>query len=424
MSRPARLLGQSALVVRAFLRRSRSRSASALLVAVCSSGAGLFIASAVARCSSVDETGRFAIAAGTVALATQVIRSAVADGLIAAAPDGAGLRRTGRASALGLGCAALIGVVAVVLRSEYLAVAAAGVHGLAVREVVRAVLVSRGSAWTAVSAEGAWLLSATIAFAGTVSGTWDAFAAFAIWVASGAVIGYVAAATQRFRLVPSWSSTPVPTGRSLAFAGDTLIGSGVVQLVTWSATVIGGLSVAAALRGAGTLAGPVTVCLAAARSLLIPRTASRLGPPRGTSALFRDTVGLCAVAAPGLAFLAFFPDRAGSELLGPTWEPVRTILPLTAIELLFQVVAVVPESAHRALGAGRRIVVIRAVLSVVRVAVMTAVVPFGLHAIALAAAAVTAANAVAWWCHLILLHRPPTIHSTATAHAPTPSGRP
>ena len=382
----------------------RSRAIAALVVAACASVGGLLVAVAVARTSTVDETGRFGVAVAALVLVTSLVRSAVADPLIATDQRDA-LAELGRASWMGVAGALVVVVAGALLGSEYLLLGGIAVHGLAVRDCVRAVLVARGRSRLAVRVEVTWMLITAVGAGGAIVGIWSGPVAFAVWSGSGAFLGYVVAALTGTRIRPDWRATPIPDRRSIAFSGDTLIGTGVAQLVTWIAAAIGGLGVAAALRGAGTLAGPVTVGLTAARAVLIPRCVSGLGAGRGLRPLIADSARMCLLALPALALLSFLPEHIGRSLLGATWPLVAPILPLTAIELLFQLVAAVPEAGHRALGAGRRIVLMRCVTALIRIPVVVAVAPHGLHAVVLAAAAITAVGAGLQWTSLAQLCR-------------------
>ncbi|MFZ6991404.1 hypothetical protein ACO0E1_05895 [Curtobacterium sp. RRHDQ66] len=389
----------------AIVTRMRGRAVPALATSACTSAAGLLVAVAVARSSTVEETGRFGVAAAATLLVAALARSAVTDPLVVDGQRPDRLRRLGRASLIGLIGALVIAVAAVALRSEFLAVGALAVHGLTLRECVRAVHTARGRARSAVLIEAMLVGAGGIALTGTLLGLWGGVVAFGIWALAGATLGYVAVVRGGFAMSPKWSSTPVPTELSLSYAGDTLVGSGVVQLVTWVATAIGGLSIAAALRGAGTLAGPVTVTLTAARSVLIPRAVAHLQTGAGVPRLALDTVFLCAASLPLLAALAVVPEPIGSALLGATWPFVAPVLALTAAELLFQLVAAVPEAAHRALGRGRRVLALRIGGAVVRVPVVVLAAPHGIVAVVLSAAVITLCNAIAWWASLALLER-------------------
>ena len=161
-----------------------------------------------------------------------------------------------------------------------------------------------------------------------------------------------------------------------------------------------------ALRGPGTLARPVTVGLSAARAVLIPRTLRHLESTGGVRGLVVDTALMTALAMPALTALSFIPDPIGRALLGDTWRLVAPILPLTALELLFQLFAAVPESAHRALGRGGRIVAVRSGSAVVRIPVVVLAALSGLDAVVAAAAVVTMLSATAWWVSLATLSRP------------------
>ncbi|WP_181431177.1 hypothetical protein [Curtobacterium sp. MCBD17_021] len=374
-----------------------------------SSISGLLVAVAVARTSTVAGTGRFGIAVAALLLVAALARSAVTDPLIAdATRRPADTRLLGRASAVGLVGAVVLLAAGLTTSSAYLVIGALTVHGLTMRECVRAVLVATGSARTAVVLEGSWSAASALAFVGSLAGTWSGVDAFTIWAVSGAALGYAGTLRTHSDVLPVWSRTPVPSARSIAFASDTLIGSGVVQLVTWVATAVAGLSVAAALRGAGTLAGPVTVALSAARSLLIPRSVHHLGSNSPLRRFTADAALMAALALPALVALACVPDEIGSTLLGATWDLVDPILPLTAVELLFQLVAAVPESAHRALGVGRRILTVRCVTAVLRLPTVVAAAPLGIGVVVAVAAVITGLSAVAWWWSLATLLRPST----------------
>lgn len=389
------------------VRALRGRAVSALAASALTSASGLLVAVAVARTSTVDDTGRFGIAMAALLLVTALTRSAVTDPLVADATGGRhATRMLGRASAMGLAGATVLLTVGLVTSSVHLVIGALAVHGLTMRECVRAVLLAAGTARTAVALDAVLAAASAVAFGGTACAAWDGHVAFAIWAASGATIGYVAAVATRSDTRPVWSRTPVPGSRSVAYAADTLVGSGVVQLVTWIATAIGGLTVAAALRGAGTLAGPVTVVLSAARAVLIPRSVRHLGTDDALRRCALDAALLGGLALPVLGLLAAVPDTVGSAMLGDTWPVVRPILPVTAVELLFQLVAAVPEATHRALGVSRRILAVRCATAVVRIPAVTAAAPFGVGAVVTAAAVVTVLGAVAWWWSLATLARP------------------
>ncbi|WP_420363618.1 hypothetical protein AABM26_04570 [Curtobacterium aetherium] len=390
-------------------RVARGRAGTSLAVSALASSSGLLVAVAVARTSSVEDTGRFAIVMTALLLTTAIARSAVTDALVAgAARRPQDCRMLGRASAIGMFCGLALLAIGLVTESTYLITGALAVHGLTMRECIRGVLVAVGSARTAVVLEGAWSAINGLAFVGTLTGTWDGTVAFAVWASSGALLGYVAAVLTASDTRPSWSGTPVPSARSVAFAADTLIGSGVVQLVTWIATAIGGLPVAAALRGAGTLAGPVTTALTAARAVLIPRSGRSLASSDGLRRSAVDAASMVGLAVPALVALAFVPDRVGDALLGDTWVLVGPILPLTALDLLFQLVAAVPEAAHRALGLGRRILTVRCSTAVVRLPAVIIAAPHGIGAVVSVAATVTVLGAIAWWWSLATLGRPST----------------
>lgn len=378
-------------------RLLRGRASGAFLTSGLASVSGLVVAVAVARTSTVSETGRFGIAVSAILLLGAVARSGAVDPVVVLARRPEDLRSLARASCIGLVGAVAVAVAAFALDSTWLAVSALASHGMVLRESIRAAQLARGSVSRVAVTEAVWAVSAVVASAGAITGLWSALSAFAAWSAAGAFLGYLSAALHRVDIVPSWRRSPVPTRRSASFMGDTLIGSGSVQASVWIATALGGLVIAGGVRGAGTLAGPVTVVLTAVRAVLIPRAVGHLSAPDGLSRLARDTVWMAVCVLPFLAFLAFLPDGVGAALLGDTWEVVAPVMPLVAMELLFQLIAAPAEAAHRVTASERRILSIRAVLATVRITTTLVAAPFGLGAVMVAALATTAVGAGTQW---------------------------
>lgn len=383
----------------------RSRAAGSLLITCLTSASGLVIAVAVARSSTVADTGRFGIAASVLLLLGAVARSGGVDPLVVLARRPEDIRSLGRASCIALVGAAIIAIAATALALPWLGVVAVAAHGAVLRECVRAAQIARGRVRLVALIELGTTVGAGIAATGALCGAWDAFTAFTVWAVVGSTLGYASAVVHRSDVAPVWKRSPMNAWRSASFMGDTLIGSGTVQASTWIATAVGGLPIAAGTRGAGTLAGPVTVVLTAIRSVLLPRAVAHSAAPDGLRRLVRDTLGMTALAAPFLVLLALFPDRVGESLLGETWSIVHPVMPLVAFELLLQVAAAPAEALHRVSASDRRILAIRATLAAVRVASVALVAPFGLGAVLGAALGTTATGAVVQWCSVAALYR-------------------
>lgn len=387
------------------LRVLRSRAVAALLITGCTSTSGLVIAVSVARTSTVTTTGQFGIAASVLLLLGALARSGGIDPLVVVARSHEDVRHLGRASSIALAGAVLIAVAAVVLGSSWLVVVAVAAHGVVLRECVRAAAVARGRTRRVAVIEFAATVVSVLAAAGALCGMWTAFAAFTASSLIGSVIGYVSVALHRADIMPAWKRFPVGSRRSASFIGDTLIGSGTVQASTWLAASVGGLVIAGGIRGAGTLAGPVTVALTAIRSVLLPRAVAHASAPNGLRRLAHDTLGMAALAAPFVAVLAFFPSELGRALLGGTWRFVAPVTALVASELLLQVVAAPAEAAHRVSASDRRILSIRATLAAVRLVGVFVAAPHGLGAVLAAALLTTALGAIVQWSSLVGLRR-------------------
>lgn len=104
-------------------------------------------------------------------------------------------------------------------------------------------------------------------------------------------------------------------------------------LVTFTAVIIVGGAAAAAIRGATTLFGPISMLIAAMPMVFVPHAARTGNAPDRQWRLLKMTAaatsGLTLVAA---GILIALPDRWGAVLLGPTWKETSTILLYIGIE--------------------------------------------------------------------------------------------
>ncbi|WP_214443661.1 MATE family efflux transporter, partial [Mycobacterium tuberculosis] len=116
-------------------------------------------------------------------------------------------------------------------------------------------------------------------------------------------------------------------------------------LTTGVLGVVDGGRILGAVRGAGTLLGPLNLIATTVRSLLLPFLSRRNDVPgRQISAALRVAALQVAVLVPFLVALQFLPDTWGEQLLGDTWQLAsQALLPLS-IEAIFALIGAVANS--------------------------------------------------------------------------------
>lgn len=160
------------------------------------------------------------------------------------------------------------------------------------------------------------------------------FATIAVWagVIAATSAAHLAMSKPELRL-PAGAKLLVPAGRlrdSLALS--VMLATGVTLLMGFFMLATLGPVAVAAIRGAGTLFGPINTAIAALDIAVLGRIAAA-GSGRVRSTL---RASFLLVIASGLwwVVLLSLPPSAGEFLLGETWIPTRTILPWTGIEYL------------------------------------------------------------------------------------------
>src|SRR5262249_33214477 len=120
---------------------------------------------------------------------------------------------------------------------------------------------------------------------------------------------------------------------SWRYLGEYIVDQGARQLSLVLVGAIVGLQGLAALRGAQTFMGPVTMLDLAARALLVPEGAKL--HQHSARAAYRLFVGVAAALCLGAlawgAIGAGLPAQAGRALLGDTWPSARAVLPAMAV---------------------------------------------------------------------------------------------
>lgn len=170
-----------------------------------------------------------------------------------------------------------------------------------------------------------WLTPGALNSAGILSG-WAGLAGVSLMGLT--VAGNFA---PRFIGLVAWFRGTV--GDRVRFGLEAGVGAVGSLLVASIGVAIIGATAAAALRGAGTILGPLNVLMSAMPLAVIPEVARRGYGLRDTwRVLARLSFGMSALALLVGSMGFIIPDEIGHQLLGPSWAAVAPILPITGIE--------------------------------------------------------------------------------------------
>jgi hypothetical protein len=361
----------------------------------------LLLAVAIARSSDAWQFGQFSIAMAVYLFGIGLIRAAITETTLAAEPaagvNSRGFRRSSLVSIL-----AAVGMVAVGLaaHNDYLVVLAVAFNGLVCIDYLRTVEAALYRARAALVQGCLWSGATAVISVVSLVVHIDAHAIFTVWAVSGAAIGYISALVVRLSLLPSWGRHSAETRAAVLFSLDYVAGSGGSTLstallgVTSSATTVG------ALRGAGTMLGPVGLLSTTVRSLIIPylTRARKLGGRHEFSRAATVAILLGFILAIPAVLLCFVPDPIGSALLGSTWAASAPLLPPLAIESVLALLGNIASAGHRSRMAGVRSLVLRLSVGIPRpFLIIAAAALWGALGAAWAMAALSIANCVIWW---------------------------
>jgi O-antigen/teichoic acid export membrane protein len=378
----------------------------------------LLLSVAIARSSDTWGFGQFSIAMVVYLFAIGLIRTGITETTLAVEPtqssNGRGFRR---AALVSIGTAAALLVGGLVARNAYIVVLAVTLNGLVCLDYIRTVEAALYKARTSLVQGTLWsVVTAAVAVA-SLFGHFEPLFVFGVWAVSGALIGYVSALRARLSLLPWWTRHAEETRAAWLFALDYAAGSGGSALstallgLTSSATTVG------ALRGGGTILGPVSLLSTTVRSLIIPylTRARRVGGRHEFGSAAAISLVLAVALGIPATLLCLLPTSVGTALLGATWRPAAPLLPALAIESVLALIANIASAGHRSRLAGARSLALRLSVGIPRpLIVIGAAAVMGALGAAWAMAALAVLNCVIWWASYWKLSR-------ATSPEPVPA---
>jgi O-antigen/teichoic acid export membrane protein len=307
-----------------------------------SSLSNLAVGVVVARSSTVEDFGVYALAFGGYTIALNVSRAVSTEPLAvrysgARSPAWQRAVRASTATALLMGFVGLLIGLAIaafpgVPSRGVLVAFAVTMPGLLLQDAWRWAFFVVGEGRRAFVSDLIWLLAMLAIFGGLyLTGTASAFTLTLGW-GLGAVIAAVAGRFQagvapRRQLIREWVRTHWDL--TPKYMGEMLAVSGTIQLYMLGITAAAGLAATAGIRGAQVLLGPVNVLNQGIRMISVPEAARALRHSYRRLWLVGLAISL-GVGAGALAWGAVFlllPEVVGRELLGPgVWDQARSVL--------------------------------------------------------------------------------------------------
>lgn len=323
---------------------ARNRMRLGLFDQVLSSASNMLVVFAVAITSSVDDFGALMLILATLSTVIATGRGLLGTpiSLLSAEPDR--LRREARhalgaATWSGLAAGAIIAVLAVLTHSPPAAYfISLATPFVLIQDTGRYYCISAGRPRRAVLSDGMWaagsgaLLLVTWAAPGaigsaTLVGVWASLTLLAMLV----ILVPLRLVPILTGLVTWWHAT---LHDRLRFGAEAVIGATASLLLVGITTAIIGMTATAALRGAGSVLGPLNILLSAIPLVAVAEL-RRHGTVNGAEmwrSLRKIALPMSALAV-GIGMSAsMVPTNWGELILGDSWTVVRPLLPITAIE--------------------------------------------------------------------------------------------
>lgn len=323
---------------------NRARLSLGLMDQVLSSASNVLIVFAIARVSSVNDFGSvvLTIAALTTVMATCRGFLGTPIALSSSHPE-----RIHDETTHAMAAAALVGLVGgmslaivglLVGAPPATYVVALAMPIVLLQDVARYQCIAVGRPRLAVAADGLWAVGSLSLLAVTwfIRDWVSAPSLLAGWAGLGLVALLVISVPQglrpRIKGFGGWWAYSFHD--RLRFGAEAAIGATTSFVMLGSATAIIGVNAAAALRGAGTVLGPLSILMSAIPLAVVPELRRRrLLTSVELWVFLRKIAVAMSSAAVAVGVLSFFvPDGLGRAFLGESWSVVRPLLPITATE--------------------------------------------------------------------------------------------
>jgi len=414
--------------------RRRGSSLTSLVDQAVASGSAFIGVLAVAGVLSAVDFGMFAIPFTVLTLIVGVGRVYFGIPLTLLRSDQAGIRRL-RDESLSATLVVTVAILLVVAGSGVLAAAAGGITSIEVTTIVavalaaplvvvidisRYALTAAGRTGVALAADGAWL-AGVIAML-LLRSRLDSNTAILLWLGAISTCAALHLVVSRPRLaLRAGARVLVPAGRLRdALALTVVLATGVTLLMALLMLAFLGPEAVGAIRGAGTVFGPINTAIAALDLAILGGIAMREGTARWRATAVATGI-LVATSAAWWGILLVLPDAAGEFLLGATWAPTRSILPITGVEYLLLCASAGLALLLKAQDRGKELLANRLIAATVIVAATIVALLAGAGLTGMALALLT--GAVASATHLVIraLRPAPSERVSGVGEVPAPT---
>lgn len=318
----------------------------------------------VARAATAEGFGAFSVGHAGIVLLLVLGRAVLGTPLLIAAADEGPRSRLGDALMMGLalggGGALLVTVTASVAGNPMITAVLLGVSGLVavLQDVCRHAASAAGRPGLALAIDALWLALVGAALVLDVGGAVASgvVVPVVVWLLGGAAGLVVATIVLRPVLEPRGLGERMRgTMRLRSHLAIALVTPQVAMLLVLSVLAVGlGTADVAALRGAGTLMGPVNLLFAAMTFVALPEIARR-GRQVSTVRIATWLAAFLWLAVAAWAgALLLLPLSAGQALLGASWAGAHDVLPIAAVEAMFAAASIAAGTVMQATGAADR----------------------------------------------------------------------
>jgi len=309
-----------------------------------SSASNVLVMFAVARTSSVVEFGAVALVLMFVTTALAVTRGTFGTPLLLSGsrPPAERARELGGAQTGAIAIGVMVALAVLVAGTLQAALLPAAVLAIATpvvlaQDVHRFAALARQDQFGAVLWDGIWALGvlALLVLTWVDQSLLSGVQVLTCWamLASASLAGLMArsgALPVLFGWVAWWRESH---GHRIRFGVEGAIGALSSLLVVSGAAVLIGEAAAAALRGAGTIMGPLSVLMSAMPLAILPEAVRTAQSPHRTWGILRKVAASMSVVALAVGALGLLlPESWGALLLGASWRVVAPLLPITGLE--------------------------------------------------------------------------------------------
>jgi hypothetical protein len=373
-----------------------------------SSVGNLSLTIAIAHRSAPAGLGRFAIAFALYMFITGIVRASITDlDLSLEHSNRHPLEASRQVSLVGVLLGIVVTFLGFALHSPYILLTGASLHGVLLYDYVKIVYMSRIRPIVSLVQECVWTVVTLIA--STLCGYHliSPEAAYGIWIAACAAIGYWHVVAGHMSAIPRWPTNRDDNRLLTIYAFEQVVSAGATQISTYLVAAFGGLATVGLLRAAGTFFGPLAIISGTSRSVAIPELvqAGKLGPHVERARALRVMRLQIVIAGSVAGVITLLPLSVCRLVVGQNAPLVKPLLLPLAVEAVLIMVSTIAVAGHRARRSGRRSLAVFIVLLPVRLIPVAIVAHYG-DAVAVAwtmAIVALIATLGFWWSYLHLI---------------------